>query len=129
MAWLIQRTMDKLIFVYNADSGILNSLKDWVHKIISPETYPCSLCALTYDNLGMRRPWREFINELGYDVEFLHRDELGEQYGLKDVKLPAIFTLQDGKPALWLEPSVIDSCNSLNELQSLVNRKLALEVG
>jgi len=53
--------MSKLIFVYNADSGLLNAMKDWAHKIVSPETYPCSLCALTYDNLGMRRPWREFI--------------------------------------------------------------------
>jgi len=48
--------MSKLIFVYNADSGLLNAMKDWAHKIVSPETYPCSLCALTYNNLGMRHP-------------------------------------------------------------------------
>jgi len=121
--------MDKLIFVYNADSGIINSLKDWVHKIASPETYPCSLCALTYDNLGMRRPWREFIDELDYEVEFLHRDELEEQYGVKNAKLPAAFALQDGKLTSWLKTSVIDSCNSLNDLQFLVDQKLALERG
>jgi hypothetical protein len=80
--------MYKIIFVYNADSGLLNVIKDWGHKIISPETYPCSLCALTYDNLGMRRPWREFINELGYEVEFLHRDELEEKYGPKMCHFP-----------------------------------------
>jgi hypothetical protein len=121
--------MDKLIFVYNADSGLLNSIKDWTHKIVSPETYPCSLCALTYDNLGMRRSWREFIKALGYEVEFLHRDELAEQYKIEAVRLPAAFTLRGGKPALWLEPSAIDACHSLNDLQSLVNQKLALEIG
>ena len=121
--------MDKLIFVYNADSGILNSLKDWAHKIISPKTYACSLCALTYDNLGMRRPWREFIKELGYEVEFLHRDELANQYGIMDVKLPATFILQNGKPKLWIESDAMDACDSLKELQSLVTHKLTQETG
>ena len=122
-----QRAMDKLIFVYNADSGILNAMKDWAHKIVSPETYPCSLCALTYDNLGMHRPWREFVKELGYDVEFLHRDELEEKYGTTDVMLPAVFILQDGKPNLWIQCETMDALNSLDELQTLVTQKLAQE--
>jgi hypothetical protein len=121
--------MEKLIFVYNADSGILNSLKDWVHKIVSPETYECSLCALTYDNLGMRRPWREYIKDLGYEVEFLHRDELAEQYGIRDVDLPATFIIQNGKPELWIETDAMDACESLAELQNLVTHKLAQETG
>ncbi|MDK1028881.1 MAG: hypothetical protein QGD88_08945 [Anaerolineae bacterium] len=119
--------MDKLIFVYNADSGVWNAMKDWAHKIVSPETYACSLCALTYDNLGMRRPWREFIKELGYDVEFLHRDELAEQYGIKNERLPAAFILQNGKLKLWIKCEAMDALNSLDELQSLVTKKLAQE--
>jgi len=112
--------MSNIIFVYNADSGLLNAMKDWAHKIVSPESYPCSLCALTYDNLGMRRPWREFIKELGYEVEFLHRDELEETYGVKDVLLPAAFIRQDGKLDLWVTSEAMDACNSLDELQALV---------
>jgi len=46
---------DKLIFVYNADSGLLKGIKDLIHKNVSPDTYPCSLCAVTYDNFDMRR--------------------------------------------------------------------------
>jgi len=121
--------MKKIIFVYNADSGLLNSMKDWAHKIVSPETYPCSLCALTYDNLGMRRPWQEFIKELGYEVEFLHRDELEEQYGIKDAMLPAAFIQQNGKLDLWITCEAMDDCNSLDELQVLVRENLALETG
>jgi len=121
--------MDKLIFVYNADSGGWNSLKDWVHKIVSPETYTCSLCALTYDNLGMRRSWREFIQELGYEVEFLHRDELAKQYGIKQGNFPATFILQNGIPKLWIASDAMDACESLNELQSLVTHKLTQETG
>ncbi len=121
--------MSKLIFVYNADSGIVNAMKDWAHKIISPETYPCSLCALTYDNLGMRRPWREFVKQLGHDVEFLHRDELEEGYGIKDEMLPAAFILQNGNLDLWITCEAMDALNSLDELQSLVTGKLAQETG
>jgi hypothetical protein len=121
--------MSKIIFVYNAGSGLLNALKDWAHKIVSPETYPCSLCALTYDNLGMRRPWREFIKELGYEVEFLHRDELAEQHGIEDVQLPAAFILQDEELKLWIRCEAMDALNSLDELQTLVTQKLAQETG
>jgi hypothetical protein len=123
------KAMSKLIFVYNADSGLLNAIKDWAHKIVSPETYPCSLCALTYDNLGMRRPWREFIKELGYEVEFLHRDELAEKYGKKNVPLPAAFILQNDKPKPWLNSGILDACESLDELQTLVTKKLGQETG
>ena len=119
--------MDKLIFVYNADSGLINGLKDWAHKIVSPETYACSLCAITYNNTGMRRPWREFIKELGYEVEFLHRDELEEKYDVRDVPLPATFILQNGKLKLWIKSDAMDACNSLVELQTLVTQKLAQE--
>jgi len=38
------------IFVYNADSGPINGLKDYFHKIIKPETYECNLCAVTFGN-------------------------------------------------------------------------------
>ena len=123
------RAMDKLIFVYNADSGILNSLKDWAHKIISPETYPCSLCTLTYDNLGMRRTWREFIEELECDVEFLHRDEFAEQFNMEGISLPAAFIQQNGRPELWMKTEEMDSFDSLNELQTLVLQKLDQPTG
>ena len=117
--------MEKLIFVYNADSGLVNALKDWTHKIVSPETYPCSLCALTYDNLGMRRSWRNFIEALEFDVEFLHRDELEEQYGIRDIPLPAAFVQQEGKLNLWMNSDEMGACQSLQELQDSIQTKLA----
>ena len=116
--------MNKIIFVYNADSGLINAMKDWAHKIVSPETYACSLCALTYDNLGMRRPWREFIKELGYEVEFLHRDELDEQHGIQNVRLPATFIQEGDKLKLWITDDAINACRSLEELQALIRGKL-----
>jgi hypothetical protein len=119
--------MTKIIFVYNAESGVINAMKDWAHKLVSPETYTCNLCALTFDNLGMRRPWREFIKELGYEVEFLHRDELEEKYNVKDVMLPAAFIFENGKLDLLIKTDAMNALNSLDELQSLVTNKLVKE--
>ena len=41
--------MSEIVFIYNAKSGTVNSLIDWAHKIVSPDTYECSLCSMTYD--------------------------------------------------------------------------------
>jgi len=71
-----------IIFVYNADSGPINGLKDYFHKIIKPETYRCNLCAVTFGNFGMKNSWRKFINSLKNDVKFLHRDEFRKQFNL-----------------------------------------------
>lgn len=121
--------MKKLIFVYNADSGLINGIKDWAHKIVSPETYTCSLCAITYNNLGMQRPWREFIQELEFDVEFLHRDELKELHAISDISLPAVFVQQDAKLNLWINSDTMNALTSLDELQSLITKKLAFQRG
>ncbi|MDZ4845100.1 MAG: hypothetical protein SH857_06070 [Chitinophagales bacterium] len=68
----------ELLFIYNAGSGIFNSVSDFAHKIFSPATYPCSFCALTYGNLGMKKRWRDFISDLPVKSIFLHNDELVE---------------------------------------------------
>ena len=56
--------MSEIVFIYNARSGKINSLIDWAHKIVSPDTYECSLCGITYDNLGKRDEWAAFLKEL-----------------------------------------------------------------
>jgi hypothetical protein len=84
---------------------------------------------LTFDNFGMRRPWRRFVEELGYEVEFLHRDELAEEHDIADVSLPAAFILHKGALSLWIKSETMDSLHSLDELQLLVTQKLTQGVG
>ena len=119
--------MTKLIFVYNADSGIFNFVADAAHKIFSPSTYPCNLCALTYTVTGLPR-WRRYVRQLPFPVEFIHRDELREQYGLTDEPLPAAY-LQDGEGLdLWIDADTLNACHSLDELIALVETKRVSEV-
>lgn len=113
-----------LVFVYNADSGALNTLLDIGHKIVSPQTYSCKLCAITHSTFSMRGEWRRFVDELGLPVEFLHRDELVERYGMRDVALPAVFLKAAGKLQGWIGRDEIDRCRSLADLQQLIQTRL-----
>jgi len=117
-------TRPTLVFVYNADSGFTNTLLDIGHKIVSPQTYSCNLCAITHSTFSMRGEWKRFVDELGLPVEFVHRDELVERYGMSGVALPAVFLKTDGKLQEWIGRNEIDRCRSLDDLQHLVQARL-----
>lgn len=111
-----------LVFVYNADSGLFNTLTDTAHKLFSPETYECNLCAMTYSTLGMKKEWKEFLDTLAIPLEFLHRDELKENYGV-EFDLPAIF-LRSGKELnLIIDADAINGCEGIEELKQLIRKK------
>lgn len=117
--------MEKIIFVYNADGGILNGIKDLIHKNLSPKTYDCRLCAVTYDNFGMIRKWKDFIQTLNISAEFLHRDELKQQYGIENIPLPtALIQRKDNDLQVWISADEMNQCQSLNDLKALVLEKL-----
>lgn len=117
--------MEKIIFVYNADGGILNGIKDLIHKNLSPKTYDCRLCAVTYDNFGMIREWKDFIQTLNISAEFLHRDELKQQYGVENIPLPtALIKSKNNDLQVWISADEMNQCQSLSDLKTLVLEKL-----
>jgi hypothetical protein len=118
-----------IVFVYNADSGLFNTLTDIAHKIFSPQTYECNLCAITYGNFGIRDEWRQFLETLAAGLEFLHRDELLRDYGLSGVELPAVFLKSDRGLKLWITAAEINQCHELAELQQLIAGRLEAEAG
>lgn len=115
----------KLIFVYNADSGIISALRDLVHKLVSPKTYPCSLCALTYRGIGMRGEWKTFVSTLGRPAEFLHADELKARYGVDAVLLPAVFVCKTGGLEVLIHKDALDACRTLDDLEYVVTSSMS----
>lgn len=114
-----------LIFVYNADGGVLNGLRDLWIKTVRPQDYDCQLCAVTYGPTGMRREWRDYVRSLGVDVRFLHRDELRAEFGVSGVALPAAFEVApDGSLREWLPASELRAAGSLEGLMDLVRVRL-----
>ena len=110
----------RLLFVYNADTGLFNTLADAAHKILSPQTYHCVLCKVTYGWFQERRAWRAFLDTLDADCEFLHRDELHARFPDVAVTLPAVLCLGDGQPTLCIDTQRLRACRDLDELMGLV---------
>ncbi|CAM3296617.1 GTPase [Zobellia roscoffensis] len=75
--------IQKLVFIYNADSGLKNSLLDSAHKILSPSTYDCNLCDITFGVFTENKVWKDFREKTNLDMEFLHKDEYRKQYASK----------------------------------------------
>ena len=65
----------RLVFVYNANAGLVAGVLDSIHKIVAPATYPCSLCAVTYGLVAMDRGWRDWLRGLTVPVDFYHRPD------------------------------------------------------
>jgi len=116
----------QLIFVYNADSGLFNTVTDIAHKIFSPQTYSCGLCALTHSYFSMRDEWKSFIESLGVECKFIHRDEFLEEYNNRDYPWPAVFVEESGRMDICLESDAINKCSSLEELKTLIRESCLL---
>lgn len=74
----MEESKTELILVYNADSSFFNIIKDALHKTVSPSTYQCSLCGLTYGTLRMKSEWKTFIDKLKIPSKFFHRARFSE---------------------------------------------------
>ncbi len=108
----------KLIFVYNADGALLNKLMDIGHKIISPETYTCNLCNLTFGNFSENQKWKEFRENTEIEMEFLHRDEFETKYEMK-LEYPVV--LKGGDPLeIAIPKKQLNQYKSLDELINVV---------
>lgn len=112
-----------LIFVYNADSGIFNAIADIGRKMTSPDTYACQLCALTHGYFTVRREWKEFVESLNCECEFLHRDEFIERYGNSEIPFPAIFVRSNGALSLCLDATDLSRCETLDTLKRSIKAR------
>lgn len=117
--------MKTLLFVYNADSGVLNSIKNGIIKITDPEGYECRLCALTFGVATMKGAWRKFVKSLPVESRFLHRDEFTEKYG-DEATLPATFVEEGGELTLLISSDEYNELTTVRGLQSLVRTKLRM---
>jgi hypothetical protein len=116
----------RLILVYNADSGLLNAVKDAVWKVIRPSTYPCSLCALTYGWVSMHGLWRRFLDRLPHTKVFHHKDDFAAAYPAFAVALPAILLARPGGTLeVLVSAAELDALPDLDALIALVETRLS----
>lgn len=114
----------KIIFVYNAKGSIFNKLSDFAHKALSPATYNCHFCKLTYGLFSMKKEWAAFIEELPLPTDFQYIEdwpykEIADSYPLFALSTP------DGIQIL-AEASEINRLQSVQQLKELVLSRTAV---
>ena len=117
----------KLIFVYNANSGKLNLYKDIAHKIFSPQTYPCSLCAVTFGVFKENAGWKNFREASNLSMEFHHIDEFMAKYRskwLKKFDFPVILVENKEDLEVFISKEELDAMQGSQELINLIQEKI-----
>lgn len=114
----------KLVFIYNADSGLINAVKDYFHKKRSPETYQCNLCMQTFGAISMKKDWKRYVKNLDIPAEFLHKDEFEKKYTVQDAKYPSAYLKNGSSMRLFISQDEMNAVKSLGELKDLVSEKL-----
>ena len=113
----------ELIFIYNAKSGVVNELIDFAHKIVSPETYDCNLCAISYGAFSMKKKWSKYIETLPFKSTFTYKDKFSKN-GYNNIKFPSIFIRSNKKLDEIISATEINEIKNLDQLIGLLNQKL-----
>ena len=113
----------ELIFIYNAKSGVVNELVDVAHKIVSPETYDCNLCALSYGAFFMEKKWSIYLETLPIKSTFTFKDKFSEKGG-NNLKFPSVFLRNDVGLEEIITATEINEIKNLDQLIDLLNQKL-----
>lgn len=115
-----------LLFVYNAKEGLIAAISDAVHKAVSPETYPCSLCALSYGAVRMRPEWRAYLRSLPYEARFFHRPDFRRAYpALAGVALPAILLEEGSGPRVMVDAGTLNGVGDVKGLIDVLDNALS----
>lgn len=110
----------KIVFVYNADSGLISTLMDIGHKIINPETYSCNLCSLTFGNFKENSRWKEFREKSSAEMVFLHRDEFEGKYK-RSFNYPVILKETDGILEIAISKEELENFEDIEKLIEAVS--------
>jgi hypothetical protein len=114
----------EIMFVYNADSDWFSSLTGFAHKILSPSTYQCHLCSLTFGKFSIKHEWQSFLETLPASIVFLHKNEFLKQYKI-ETGLPVIFIKRNKTVNILISKDEIESCKSIGDLKDLILLKLS----
>ncbi|MBD3213187.1 MAG: hypothetical protein GF311_11320 [Candidatus Lokiarchaeota archaeon] len=110
---------DKFILVFNIKDDTLASIKNYFHRSIRPSTYKCNLNALLTGPLGLKSDWKNFVEKLPFNVEYLHKDGFKDTLEFNDVEFPSIFLSTNGELKLFITQEEINASNSIEELKTI----------
>jgi hypothetical protein len=107
-------TIATLHFVYNVDATPSALLRDFVHRLLDPATYPCRLCDLTYGRFIKKAEWSRFVAELPVRARFHLRGSFWQRFPeYRNEPVPAVFVEES--------PGVLRTLISAEELRGVAD--------
>ncbi len=119
----------KLLFVYNANSGAMNALLDSAHKLLSPSTYNCNLCDLTFGLASENSVWKKFRQESDVEMIFLHKDEFLNEYKSKwlpKYEFPIVLEITDQALELFIASNELQQFETVEQLIESIKNRVSL---
>jgi hypothetical protein len=116
----------KLLFVYNANAGLAAGMMDSLHKLVSPRTYACDLCAITYGLTRMNPTWKAWLKAQAFEAVFYHRPDFRAAYPDVAVALPVILLDSAAKIETLVSADDFKNTPSVDELIALIEARLAV---
>lgn len=103
------RPINRLIFVFQANSGTLGAFVDSAKKLLMIKG--CTLCQITHGLIGERGDWQDCKTELGVPVDYVHLDEITPQIEkVLEGRTPAILADAQGELRFLIGPDVLERC-------------------
>ncbi len=122
-----KQTLKRLIFIYNANSGKHNAVFDMVHKILSPTTYNCNLCDITFGLFKENKSWKKFRKASNTPTEFLYKDEYTKMYASKfgyKITFPIVLAETDYALEVFINTDELNSLEMVEDLMQLIEKRL-----
>ncbi|MEE4200727.1 hypothetical protein [Erythrobacter sp.] len=115
-----------LYYIYNADRGLLNAVRDSFHKTFAPDSYPCALCALAFGFFTMKPGWRKLRGQIAIEQKELHRDDYRRPFHDLEERLPVIVLRgEDGATEVLVRAEEMEAARNLEELVATTRKALA----
>jgi hypothetical protein len=104
-----QQTVDRLLFIYNADSGKWNAFVDSARKLFMVNG--CALCSITHGMTGEKAEWQDCRETLGVEISYVHRDEMTPRLRREvGESLPAVVAESAGRYTVLMDTEVLERC-------------------
>ena len=92
-------------------------LFDVGHKLFSPSTYSCNLCALTFNTFSENKTWKKFREKSNIKMAFYHIDEFEKEFPNHQFEYPIILKQTDSDLDIFIDK---DELNKITNVESLI---------
>ncbi|XOV67252.1 MAG: hypothetical protein ACFHU9_16675 [Fluviicola sp.] len=113
----------ELFFVYNARKGVGNMIMDGLHKVVSPTTYACDLCAFTYSAVAKKKKWKAFLEAKEIPIHFYYKNTIPKEFD-QNWEYPVVLRYENSSVTRILDRQDFAAINDLDEFIVLLKEKV-----